>query len=541
MSKLHDAAAQLGLGPEDLIPYGHDLAKIPRSILDRPATGKGKLVLVSAMTPTPAGEGKTTTSIGIVQGLTRIGEKACAALREPSLGPCFGIKGGGTGGGRSMLEPSVKINLHCTGDLHAVTAAHNLLSAIVDKHLHFHQEPRIDPRKVVWKRVLDVNDRALRGMLVGTGGEGQVRETGFDITAASEVMAALCLAESVDDMRERLARIIVAFDEDRKPVTAGDLKASGAMLALLREAMDPNLVHTTEGAPAIIHGGPFANIAHGCNSVIATRMALHLSDWVITEAGFGFDLGAEKFVHVKCRTADLQPQACVIVATVRALKYHGGLDMKQLPEPNVGAISAGFPNLTKHVESARAMGLRPLVAINRRFDDADEEIAEVIRLCTEFGVQCVASDHFAEGGAGAEDLARALVALVDSEPAPPLNFLYELDAPLQKKVEAVARTVYGASAVRFERKALLQLGRIKRLGLESLPVCMSKTQSSLSDDATRRGRPEGFTITVRELEIAAGAGFIVALTGKLVRMPGLGRRPQSENVDLVDGEIVGIG
>ena len=354
MSKLHDAAAALGLGPEDLIPYGHDLAKIPREILDRPATGKGKLVLVSAMTPTPAGEGKTTTSIGIVQGLTNIGEKACAALREPSLGPCFGIKGGGTGGGQSMLEPSVKINLHCTGDLHAITAAHNLLSAIVDKHLHFRQEPRIDARKVVWKRVLDVNDRALRGMLVGTGGEGQVRETGFDITAASEVMAALCLAESVDDMRERLARIIVAFDEDRQPVTAGDLKAAGAMLALLKDAMNPNLVRTTEGAPAIIHGGPFANIAHGCNSVTATRMALHLSDWVITEAGFGFDLGAEKFVHVKCRMADLQPQACVIVATVRALKYHGGLEMKQLPEPNVAAIAGGGVLKEKRGESVEA-------------------------------------------------------------------------------------------------------------------------------------------------------------------------------------------
>ncbi len=541
MSKLHDAAAQLGLGPEDLIPYGHDLAKLPRSILDRPATGEGKLVLVSAMTPTPAGEGKTTTSIGLVQGLTRIGERACAALREPSLGPCFGIKGGGTGGGKSMLEPSVKINLHCTGDLHAITAAHNLLSAIVDKHLHFQQEPRIDARRVVWKRALDVNDRSLRGVLVGTGGEGQIRETGFDITAASEVMAALCLAESVDDMRERLARIIVAFDEEKNPVTAGDLKASGAMLALLADAMNPNLVRTTEGAPAILHGGPFANIAHGCNSVTATRMALHLSDWVITEAGFGFDLGAEKFVHVKCRMAGLQPQACVIVATVRALKYHGGLELKQLPEPNVGAIAGGFPNLAKHVESARAMGLRPMVAINRRFDDADEEIAEVIRLCEEFGVRCVASDHFARGGAGAEDLARALVELVGSEPAPPLRYLYELDAPLQEKVAAVARTVYGASEVRFEGKALLQLGRIKRLGLEGLPVCMSKTQSSLSDDSKRRGRPEGFTITVRELEIAAGAGFIVALTGKLVRMPGLGRRPQSEEVDLIDGEIVGIG
>ena len=538
---LDPIAAHLGLGSDDLIPYGRKLAKVSREILDRPATGKGRLILVTALTPTPAGEGKTTTSIGLTQALHRMGHKAIAALREPSLGPCFGVKGGGTGGGKSKLEPSPEINLHCTGDLHAITAANNLLSALIDAHIHFRKTPRIDPRKVAWRRVVDVNDRALRSMVTGLAGQGLANETGFDITAASEVMAILALAESEDDLRARLARIIVAFDEDRNPVTAEDLKAVGAMMALLRDALDPNLVQTTEGAPALVHAGPFANIAHGCSSVIGTRMSRHLADWVITEAGFGADLGAEKFMHIKCRQSGLRPDGVVVVATIRALKMHGGVGMKELTLPNPEAVAKGMANLNRHLDSIGRYGFTPVVAINRFYADTDEELDVVVKACAERGIQAVPSTHFADGGAGAEALAQAVIQQVTQGAPPHFTMLYADEDPIPAKLKAVVQQVYGGADVVLEGKAKLQLGRIKRLGLEHLPICMSKTQNSVSDNPKLRGAPEGFTVTVRELLISAGAGFIVALAVDLVRMPGLGRVPQAVNVDLVDGEIQGVG
>jgi formate--tetrahydrofolate ligase len=540
MSTLEHAAARLGLTTDQLIPYGRELAKLPLDLLesDRP---RGKLILVSAMTPTPAGEGKTTTSIGLVQGLTRIGCRAAAALREPSLGPCFGVKGGGTGGGQSRLEPSVTINLHCTGDLHAVTSAHNLVAALLDKHLHFAQSPRIDPRAVMWQRVLDMNDRSLRNVMVGMAGEGLPRESGFDITAASEVMAVLCLASDEADLRARLSRMLVAFDMNKKPVTAADLGAVGAMVALLQDAMMPNLARTTEGSPALVHGGPFANIAHGCNSVIATRMALGLADWVVTEAGFGFDLGAEKFVHIKARANDLKPSAVVLVATVRALKWHGGAPKEALTTPDPGRVEAGLANLAHHIGSAKRLGLRPIVAINRFADDTDEELEVVRAGCAALGVTAVPSDHFARGGEGAEALARAVLAHAEeAEPQAP-TYLYEPGDSIESKINAVARGIYGARGAVLSRKARMQLGRIERMGLDGLPVCMSKTPASLSDDGSLRNVPTGFDVQVRELQISAGAGFIVALMGSLVRMPGLGRKPQAERIDLVDGEIIGVG
>lgn len=540
MNPLTAAAQQLGLSRDDLIPYGHDLAKVPLELLDRPKTGQGQLVLVSAITPTPAGEGKTTTTIGLTDALNALGHNACAALREPSLGPCFGVKGGGTGGGESTLEPKVAINLHCTGDIHAVSAANNLLSALIAKHLHFNQDPQIDPRRITWRRVLDVNDRSLRTIVTGLSGQGLARETGFDISAASEIMAVLALSESQDDLRVRLGRIVVGFDRDKQPVTAEQLGATGALVALLKDALQPNLVRTRGGSPVFLHAGPFANIAHGCNSVLATRMAMHHADWVCTEAGFGFDLGAEKFFHIKCREAGLSPVGLVLVATVRALKYHGGVQVKQLNTPDVDALKRGFCNLERHLDSARALGFTPVVAINRFPADTDEELAAVVEGCAALGIRAVPATHFAEGGPGALELAKALVAQVEAG-AGSLTPLTNPDMDVVEQLNAVAKGIYGADSVQLERKAQLQLGRLRRLGLDKLPVCISKTQSSLSDDPKRRGRPTGFKITVRELELSAGAGFVVALTGELVRMPGLGRRPQSENVDVVDGAIVGIG
>ena len=538
---LAPVAAHLGLSEDELIPYGRKLAKVPRSLMDGPARGEGRLILVTALTPTPAGEGKTTTSIGLTQALHRLGHKAIAALREPSLGPCFGVKGGGTGGGNSKLEPSAEINLHCTGDLHAVTAANNLLSALVDAHLHFGKEPRIDPRKVVWRRVVDVNDRALRQMVTGLDGQGLARETGFDITAASEIMAVLALAEDEADLRERIGRIIVAFDEDKNPITAADLNAVGAMVALLRDALDPTLVQTTEGAPALVHAGPFANIAHGCSSVISTRMARHLADWVITEAGFGADLGAEKFMHIKCRQSGLRPEGVVVVATVRALKMHGGVSLKELTKADPEAVQRGLANLGQHLDAIGRYGFKPVVAINRFHADTDAELQVIQDYCAERGLVAVPSTHFADGGAGAEALAKAVIQQVEQGEKPEFSFLYEDGAPMEDKIRAIVQQVYGGDEVILERKARLQLGRIRRLGLEHLPVCMSKTQNSVSDDPKLRGAPKGFTVTVRELLISNGAGFVVALAGDLVRMPGLGRVPQAVNVDVVDGEIVGVG
>ena len=540
---IRDVAAKLGIEARDLYTYGDEMAKVPLRLLDAPRKRSvpPRLVLVSAITPTPAGEGKTTTSIGLAQGLSRIGESACLALREPSLGPCFGVKGGGTGGGASQVVPGEKINLHFTGDLHAITAAHNLLTAMLDNHVYFDNELRIDPRRVLFRRVLDMNDRALRHAILGLGGSkmGVPREGGFDITAASEVMAMLCLAEGPEDLRARIDRTLVAFTYDGEPVTAATLKATGAMLVLLGDALLPNLVQTTEGVPAFVHGGPFANIAHGCNSVLATRMAMHHADWSITEAGFGFDLGAEKFFDIKCRGAGLDTAAVVLVATVRALKRHGGVNLKKLAEPDLKAVEAGLPNLEKHVENIKQFCEPPVVALNRFHTDSDEEIAVVARRCKELGVPFAISDHFARGGEGAVELARTVMEHAERA-SRPFCPLYELDSPVPEKIEAVAKKMYGARDVYYTKDAERDLAEVIRLGYDRLPVCMAKTPSSLSDDPKLRGRPRDFEITVEEVQINAGAGFLVVLTGEIIRMPGLPRHPLAEEMDLVDGEIRGL-
>jgi formate--tetrahydrofolate ligase len=538
---IQEIAGELGLAPEEWRPCDRHIAKIDPAILgrSRQRSGAGRLVLVSAITPTPAGEGKTTTSIGLAQALARLGESACLALREPSLGPAFGMKGGATGGGWSQILPMEKINLHFTGDFHAITSAHNLLAALLDNHIYFGNELGIDPRRILWRRVLDMNDRALRNVIVGLGGpkQGVPRETGFDITAASEVMAMLCLARDEDDLRARIDRLLVAFTYDGAPVTAEKLGASGAMLALLQDALWPNLVQTLEGTPAVVHGGPFANIAHGCNSVVATRTALHLADWVITEAGFGFDLGAEKFFDIKCRSAELDTAAVVLVATVRALKLHGGVALKQLGAEDPGAVERGLPNLEKHVENIHAFGETPVVALNRFGDDSDAEIEVVRRRCEALGVPFAVSDHFAAGGAGAEDLARAVM---DHAVSSAFHPLYQLDEPVPDKILAVARSMYGARDVVFTKAAKRDLRDVQRLGYDGLPICIAKTPASLSDDPKRRGRPDDFEVTVREIQINAGAGFLVVLTGDIMRMPGLPRKPLAEAIDLREGRITGL-
>jgi formate--tetrahydrofolate ligase len=538
-----EVAARLGLAADDLHPYGRDVAKLDLAVLararrrERPA----RLVLVSAITPTAAGEGKTTTSIGLADGLARLGESVCVALREPSLGPTLGIKGGGTGGGRSQVAPMERINLHFTGDFHAVTSAHNLLAALADNHLHHGNPLGIDPRRVLWRRVLDLNDRALRNVVVGLGGpgEGVPRETGFDITAASEVMAILCLAEGPDDLRARLDRILVGFTRDGAPVLARDLRAGGAMTALLLDALRPNLVQTLEGTPALVHGGPFANIAHGCNSVLATRMALQLADWAVTEAGFGFDLGAEKFFDIKCRSAGLEPAAVVLVATARALKLHGGVARDALAKPDPTAVERGLPNLEKHVENIRTFGEPPIVALNRFASDTEEEIEVVRRRCAALGVPFAPTEHFARGGAGAEALARAVRDHAEAR-SRPFRPLYARDAPVVEKIRAVATAMYGAHDVVLTKAARADLAEVERLGHAGLPVCIAKVASSLSDDAKLRGRPSGFDVTVRRIQVAAGAGFLVVLTGEILRMPGLPTRPLAESLDVRDGEIVGL-
>jgi formate--tetrahydrofolate ligase len=535
-----EVAAGLGLAAEDLHPYGRGIAKVDLSVLDRPRSraGEPRLVLVSAITPTPAGEGKTTTSIGLAQALAKLGESACLALREPSLGPCMGVKGGATGGGYSQVVPADRINLHFTGDFHAITSAHNLLAALLDNHLYFGNALRIDPRRILWRRVLDMNDRALRNAIVGLGGakEGVPRETGFDITAASEVMAMLCLATGAEDLRTRIERTLLAFTYDGEPVTAEALSATGAMLALLRDALLPNLVQTLEGTPALVHGGPFANIAHGCSSVLATRMALHLADWAVTEAGFGFDLGAEKFFDIKCRSAGLDTAAVVLVATVRALKLHGGVARRALAEVDADAVRRGLPNLEKHVENIRHFGESPVVALNRFAGDAATEIAVVRSRCDELGVPFAVSDHHARGGDGALELARTLVVHAERGTRP-FRPLYDWSDPVPDKVLAVARTMYGAGDVHFSKAAKRDLQDVERLGYAGLPVCIAKTPASLSDDARLRGRPEGFDLTVRRVLVNAGAGFLVVLTGDILRMPGLPRRPLAESIDL-DGDVV---
>ena len=540
MQKITDVAAKLGISEDDIELYGRYKAKLSMDLIRRMEGEKpGKLVLVTAITPTPAGEGKSTTTVGLAQGLHKIGKKVIVALREPSLGPCMGIKGGAAGGGYSQVVPMEDINLHFTGDFHAITSAHMLLSAMLDNHIQQGNVLNIDPRRIVWKRVVDMNDRELRNIVVGLGGKahGVPRQDGFDITVASEVMAILCLANSLHDLKERLSKIIVAYDYSGNPVTAGQIKAHGAMAALLKDAIKPNLVQTLENVPAIIHGGPFANIAHGCNSVMATKTCMKLADYTITEAGFGADLGAEKFFDIKCRYAGLKPDAVVIVATVRALKMHGGVPKTDLKTPNVEAVKAGLCNLEKHIENVKKFGVPAVVAINIFAQDTAEELEAVREHCAKHGVNVALSDVFAKGGEGGIELAKEVVALAESGKAD-FKPIYELDLPLKAKIETIAKEIYGADGVNFTKEADKALKEFEALGYGNLPVCMAKTQYSFSDDQTLLGRPSGFKITIKNCRIAAGAGFVVVLTGDIMTMPGLPKVPAAEKIDVSDEGVI---
>lgn len=537
---ISEVARDLGIGPDHLEPYGRDKAKVHLDVL-KSGRKPGKLILVSAITPTPAGEGKTTTSIGLAQGLHRIGQRAALALRQPSMGPVFGRKGGATGGGLSKVEPSNTINLQFTGDFHAITAANNLLAAAIDNRLYF-RDLDLDPTRILWKRALDMNDRSLRRIVIGLGGpaQGVPRESGFDITAASEIMAILCLAESLPDLRERIDRILVGYAGDGSPVLAKALGVTGSMTAILKDALLPNLVQTMESTPAFIHGGPFANIAHGCNSVLATRMALATSDYAVTEAGFAFDLGGEKFLDLKCRSAGLNPALIVMVATIRALKMHGGVPLSEITTPDASAVERGLCNLAAHLDAAANYGKPIVVAINQFGTDTPEEMKVVEDFCKGRGVPCSAANVFGAGGAGAIDLAEKVVAAA-SVPETPFQPLYPLDWPVEKKIERIATAIYGASGVNIQQAADQKLKKAAKHGYGQLPICMAKTQDSLSDDPKLRGRPTGFTLQVRDIEIAAGAGFLVALTGEIRRMPGLPLRPAGERIDVDEsGEIVGL-
>ena len=540
MQKITDVAAKLGISEDDIELYGRYKAKLSMDLIRRMEGEKpGKLVLVTAITPTPAGEGKSTTTVGLAQGLHKIGKKVIVALREPSLGPCMGIKGGAAGGGYSQVVPMEDINLHFTGDFHAITSAHMLLSAMLDNHIQQGNALNIDPRRIVWKRVVDMNDRELRNIVVGLGGKahGVPRQDGFDITVASEVMAILCLANSLHDLKERLSKIIVAYDYSGNPVTAGQIKAHGAMAALLKDAIKPNLVQTLENVPAIIHGGPFANIAHGCNSVMATKTCMKLADYTITEAGFGADLGAEKFFDIKCRYAGLKPDAVVIVATVRALKMHGGVPKTDLKTPNVEAVKAGLCNLEKHIENVKKFGVPAVVAINIFAQDTAEELEAVREHCAKHGVNVALSDVFAKGGEGGIELAKEVVALAESGKAD-FKPIYELDLSLKAKIETIAKEIYGADGVNFTKEADKALKEFEALGYGNLPVCMAKTQYSFSDDQTLLGRPSGFKITIKNCRIAAGAGFVVVLTGDIMTMPGLPKVPAAEKIDVSDEGVI---
>ena len=533
MQKITDVAAKLGISEDDIELYGKYKAKLSYDLIRRVKDKKdGKLILVTAITPTPAGEGKSTTTVGLAQGLAKLGKKGfIVALREPSLGPCMGIKGGAAGGGYSQVVPMEDINLHFTGDFHAITSAHMLLAAMLDNHIQQGNALNIDPRRIAWKRVVDMNDRELRNIVVGLGGKahGVPRQDGFDITVASEVMAILCLASSLHDLKERLAKIIVAYDYNGNPVTAGQIKAQGAMAALLKDAVKPNLVQTLENVPAIIHGGPFANIAHGCNSVMATQTGLKLADYTITEAGFGADLGAEKFFDIKCRYAGLKPDAAVIVATVRALKMHGGVPKTDLKTPNVEAVKKGLVNLEKHIENVKKFGVPCVVAINIFAQDTAEELEAVREHCAKHGVNVALSDVFAKGGEGGIDLAKEVIALADSGESK-FAPIYPLDMSLKGKIETIAKEIYGADGVNYTKEADKALKEFEELGYGNLPICMAKTQYSFSDDPALLGRPSGFKITIRNCRIAAGAGFSVVLTGDVMTMPGLPKVPAAEKI-----------
>ncbi len=542
MQHIRQIAAKLDICEDDLEMYGKYKAKISLDAWNKVKNDKdGKLVLVTAINPTPAGEGKTTTSVGLADALNKQGKKVAVALREPSLGPCFGLKGGAAGGGYAQVVPMEDINLHFTGDFHAITTAHNLLAAVIDNHIQQGNALDIDVRRVAWKRVLDLNDRALRHVVIGMGGKahGVPRETGFDITVASEMMAILCLSSDLEDMKKRLGQIVVAYTRDGRAVRADELNVTGALTLLFKDAIKPNLVQTLEGTPALIHGGPFANIAHGCNSVMATKFALKFADVVVTEAGFGADLGAEKFLDIKCRFAGIHPDAVVIVATVRALKMHGGLPKTELGKVDMAALEKGLANLTKHIENVQKFGLPAVVAINAFPTDTKEELDFVEEKCVAMGASVALSEVWAKGGEGGLELADKVMEAMEK----PSNFrfMYEVEQSIPEKIGAVAREIYGADGVDFTGPAKKQLAEIEALGLDKMPVCMAKTQYSLSDDPTKLGRPEGFRITVKELRISAGAGFIVALTGDILTMPGLPKKPAAENMDIdVHGRITGL-
>lgn len=540
MLPITEVAAKLGIGEEDIELYGRYKAKLSMDLIKRVQDKPdGKLILVTAITPTPAGEGKSTTTVGLAQGLAKIGQKVIVALREPSLGPCMGIKGGAAGGGYSQVVPMEDINLHFTGDFHAITSAHMLLAAMLDNHIQQGNALNIDPRRIVWKRVVDMNDRELRNIVVGLGGKahGVPRQDGFDITVASEVMAILCLATGLHDLKERLSKIIVAYDYSGNPITAGMLKAQGAMAALLKDAVKPNLVQTLENVPAIIHGGPFANIAHGCNSVMATKTALKLADYTITEAGFGADLGAEKFFDIKCRYAGLKPDAVVLVATVRALKMHGGVPKTDLATPDVEAVKRGIVNLEKHIENIKQYGLPLVVAINAFAQDTPEELEAIRSHCAAHGVNVALSEVFAKGGEGGIELAKEVVALATSGKAD-FKLLYGEELSLKEKIETIAKNIYGAVGVNYTKEANNALKDFERMGYGHLPVCMAKTQYSFSDDPALLGRPEGFEITIKNCRIAAGAGFVVVLTGDIMTMPGLPKVPAAEKIDVSDDGVI---
>ncbi len=540
---IEEIAAKLGISGDDLECYGKHKAKVSLDLYRRlESKPTGKLVLVTAITPTPAGEGKTTTSIGLCDGLNRIGKKATVCLREPSLGPCFGMKGGAAGGGYAQVVPMEDINLHFTGDFHAIELAHNLLAALLDNHIHHGNKLGIDPRRIVWRRVVDMNDRALRNIIVGLGGVNNSvpHEAGYDITVASEVMAVFCLSQSLKELKERLGKIIVAYTREKQPVTAADLKANGAMAVLLKNAIKPNLVQTLENNPAFIHGGPFANIAHGCNSVLATKLSMRLSEYTVTEAGFGADLGAEKFLNIKCRKAGIKPNAVVIVATVRALKLHGGVPLKELSKPNVESLDKGVENLKKHIENIHRFGLPVVVAINHFSTDTEEEIQFIKDKCAYLSVKIITANHWAKGGAGAEELARAVVEVVDNTKTD-FSLLYPDTCTLWQKVGIICREIYGATDVLADKKLRDKFHQLQEAGFGELPICMAKTQYSLSTDPLLTGRPKNFDVPLRDVMVSAGAGFVVVLTGDIMTMPGLPKVPAAETIDIDENDqIVGL-
>ncbi|MBW4011359.1 formate--tetrahydrofolate ligase [Neisseria meningitidis] len=543
MRPIGEIAAKLGLNVDNIEPYGHYKAKINPAEAFKLPQKQGRLILVTAINPTPAGEGKTTVTIGLADALRHIGKDSVIALREPSLGPVFGVKGGAAGGGYAQVLPMEDINLHFTGDFHAIGAANNLLAAMLDNHIYQGNELNIDPKRVLWRRVVDMNDRQLRNIIDGMGKpvDGVIRPDGFDITVASEVMAVFCLAKDISDLKERLGNILIAYAKDGSPVYAKDLKAHGAMAALLKDAIKPNLVQTIEGTPAFVHGGPFANIAHGCNSVTATRLAKHLADYAVTEAGFGADLGAEKFCDIKCRLADLKPDAAVVVATVRALKYNGGVERANLGEENLEALAKGLPNLLKHISNLKnVFGLPVVVALNRFVSDSDAELAMIEKACAEHGVEVSLTEVWGKGGVGGADLARKVVNAIENQPNN-FNFSYDVELSIKDKIRAIAQKVYGAEDVDFSAEASAEIASLEKLGLDKMPVCMAKTQYSLSDNAKLLGCPEGFRITVRGITVSAGAGFIVALCGNMMKMPGLPKVPAAEKIDVdAEGVIHGL-